>query len=187
MCLRNQITKFPSQSIFILQQLIPIQLLNKPFHSNMAVEFNWNLHNLDESQLHALAVLAQIYFQSITNNTQNPQQAVHSADDNNHDGSSNSDDSSPEVDPACEPEVDQYTGEFVPYGDDYLKRRFLNRLAEIWARDTGREYVSATVLQETQEGVTIWLARNRNGPVKLRQEHCEESTEDKEFMSIIFL
>ena len=46
--------------------------------------------------------------------------------------------------------------------DDGLRQQFLNRLAELLARDKGGSYVSCAALREneTEERVDIWVARN---------------------------
>ena len=141
----------------------------------MTARFDWNLQGLNETNFHALASLAQRHFRSLqlqeeadnANLTAEPE-----IDAGGHRSTESSDSHKPKLDPPAD--------DSIAYSDDYLKRRFLDRLAEVWARNSDPDNVSAAVIRETSEGMTIWLARDRATRQPLH-DHDREATEDNEF------
>jgi hypothetical protein len=124
----------------------PLLIYRKP--ENMADEFNWSRPGLNESQLHALTILTNIYYNPVTPN--NPE---------------------PELEDLPEPEDPD------EYHPDELKRYFLDRLAEIWSRRPNGDFVSAAVLQETKAGVTVWLCRNQDEHCNVEDNEFRSSIE----------
>lgn len=112
----------------------------------MSEHFDWTFPGLNKHHFIALANLL-----ALRNQGQVEPISLYEESQNGDDSSYDNETSSIDTSQACQISVS---------GHDKLKREFLDCLAELMANERGGKSVTCSSMRETEEEVTLWIARN---------------------------